>query len=494
MLSRRTNTLRTILRRGIVAQTSALLLITALGLGVFLLQQSLWDRARSDERQLLRIQELRSEVLAAQSSLRGFQQVGRPRFLRPYRAALPRIEHELERLRVDLEPRERAKLDEVGAVFEAWRERFAEPALAAQRAGRAEELDALVRSGEGKRRIDRIKVLLADMSRAEHEQVADFTERENLLGLLAVLAVAAGCVVVALVGAFQLRGIHSRVTDPIEQLAGAARRLGEGDLGVRVERRGVEEVGVVAGSFNRMAAEVETLVEGLRELDAMKSQFVSSVSHELRTPLTSIKGYVEMLAAEEVGPLNAEQEEYAEIALRNVARLQRIIDDLLTLSRIDAGRLQLELEPLEVGSVLGDVREFVEPLSSERHVRIDYQAGPSLTVAGDRARLVQALGNLLSNAVKFSPAGETVRLRALRDDGQALVEVRDMGVGIPSDEIPHLMQRFYRASTAGTIEGTGLGLAISREIVELHHGRVEVESEEGVGSTFRVRLPLRDHA
>jgi two-component system, OmpR family, sensor kinase len=339
MLRRSTNTLRTILRRGIVVQTGALLLVTALGLGVFLLQQSLWDRARSDERTLLLIQELRSEVLAAQSSLRGFQQVDRPQFLRPYRIALPRIERQLERLRGTLEaPPERAKLAEVEEVFDAWRERFAEPALAAQRAGRDEEVDALVRSGEGKRRIDRIKTLLADMSRSESEQVAEFTETENLLGLVAVLAVALGCVVVALVGAFQLRGIHSRVTEPIEQLAGAARRLGEGDLGVRIERRGVEEVGVVAGSFNRMAAEVETLVEGLRELDAMKSQFVSSVSHELRTPLTSIKGYVEMLAAEDVGPLNAEQREYATIALRNTARLQRIIDDLLTLSRIDAGR------------------------------------------------------------------------------------------------------------------------------------------------------------
>jgi signal transduction histidine kinase len=104
---------------------------------------------------------------------------------------------------------------------------------------------------------------------------------------------------------------------------------------------------------------------------------------------------------------------------------------------------------------------------------------------------VQALGNLVSNAVKFSQAGEAVELKALRDDGQALVEVRDSGVGIPADEIPCLMQRFYRASTAGSVEGTGLGLAISREIIELHDGRVEVESEEGVGSTFRVRLPLR---
>src|SRR5687767_12587894 len=189
MLARRTNTLRTILRRGILAQTGALLLVTALGLAVFLLQQSLWDRARSDERTLLAIQELRGEVLTAQSALRGFQQVDQPRFLRPYRGALPRIERHLERLRAMLEAPERATLTEVAAVFEHWREQFAEPGLAAQRAGREEELDALVRSGQGKRRIDRIKVLLADMSRRELDEVDDATKRENLLGLLAVLAV-----------------------------------------------------------------------------------------------------------------------------------------------------------------------------------------------------------------------------------------------------------------------------------------------------------------
>jgi signal transduction histidine kinase len=494
MLPRKTNTLRTILRRSIFVQTGALLLITALGLSVFLLQQRLWDRARSDERTLLQIQELRSEVLAAQSSLRGFQQVEQDRFLQSYRTALPKIEHQLGELRVTLEPSERARLDEVESVFEAWLERFAEPALDAQRAGRDQELRALVRSGAGKRRIDTIKALLTEMSRQEREEVAEFTETENLLGLLAVLAVAAGCLVVGLVGVLLLRRINSRVTYPIEQLARAARRLGEGDLGVRVERQGVEEVSVVAGSFNRMAAEVEALVEGLRELDAMKSKFVSSVSHELRTPLTSVKGYVEMLAAQEVGPLSDEQEEYATIALRNVARLQRLIDDLLTLSRLDAGRLELELEPLDVGDVLGDVREAMEPLAGERDIRIGLEATPSLTVPGDRARLEQALGNLVSNAVKFSAVGETVLLRALREDGQALVEVCDSGVGIPEDELPELTERFYRASTAGTVEGTGLGLAIAREIIERHQGRVEVESEEGLGSTFRVRLPLQDGA
>jgi signal transduction histidine kinase len=494
MISDGRNTLRTLLRRGVFVQTGALLLITALGAGVFLLQQELWDKARRDEGVLLVIQELRSEIVTAQSSLRGYQQVERARFLEPYRDALPAIERHLDRLHGTLEARERRQLGEIESLFAAWREWFAEPGLAAQRAGRDAELDALVRSGQGKRRIDRIKALLADIGRHEREEVAAISRREDLLGLLAVLAVALGCVVVALVGSLLLRRINSRVTVPIEQLAEAARRLGAGDLGVRVERRGVEEVGVVAGAFNHMASEVETLVEGLREIDDLKTQFVSSVSHELRTPLTSIKGYVEMLAAEDVGPLNEEQREYATIALRNATRLQRIIDDLLTLSRLDAGRLELDLEPLDVGDVLEDIREAVEPLANQRDIRITLDAVPSLTVLGDRARLEQALGNLVSNAVKFSSTGKTVNLRALRGNGQTLVEVSDSGVGIPRDEIPELMRRFYRASTAGAVEGTGLGLAISREIIERHQGRVEVESDEGLGSTFRVRLPLRERA
>jgi two-component system OmpR family sensor kinase len=494
MLPPRAKTLRTIVRRGVLAQTGALLLVTALGLGVFVLQQRVWDRARSDERTLLLIQELRSEVLTAQSSLRGFLLVEQPRFLRSYRTALPLIERQLDRLREALESPERRRLAEVDAVFAAWRERFAKPALATQLAGRDEELNALVDSAQGKRRIDTIKALLADMSRAERREVAEFTQREDLLGLLAVLAMAVGCVTVALVGGFLLRRVHTRVTGPIEQLAEAARHFGEGELSARVEPQGVEEVGVVASAFNRMAAETESLVEGLRELDAMKSEFVSSVSHELRTPLTSIKGYLEMLTAEEVGTLNKEQRDYATVALRNIARLQRIIDDLLTLSRLDAGRLELQVEPLEVGDVLADVREAVEPLARERQIRIDLKSASSLTVPADRTRLEQALGNLVSNAVKFSAVGDSVLLRALRQDGHALVEVRDSGVGIPKDEIPELTQRFYRASTAGTVTGTGLGLAISHEIIVRHQGGLEVESEEGVGSTFRVRLPLQNSA
>jgi signal transduction histidine kinase len=136
-------------------------------------------------------------------------------------------------------------------------------------------------------------------------------------------------------------------------------------------------------------------------------------------------------------------------------------------------------------------REAVKPLAGERQIRIGLEAAPSLTVPGDRVRLEQALGNLVSNAVKFSPLGETVRVRALSENGQAVVEICDSGIGIPEDEIPELMQRFYRASTAGTVDGTGLGLAISREIIERHQGRIEVESEQGLGSTFRVRLPLQ---
>jgi signal transduction histidine kinase len=491
MIRRAPDTLRTILRRGVVVQTGALLLVTLLGAGVFILQQRLWDDARGDERVLLVVQELRSEILTAQSALRGYQLVEQPRFLEPYNNALPAIERQFDRLRGTLDPPEAAQLAEVEALFGAWRERFAEPGLAALRAGRAEQLEALLESGEGKRRIDRIKLLLAAIGRAERAEVERLTERENRLGLLAVLAVAIGCAVVAVVGALLLRRINVRVTVPIERLAQAAQRLGEGDLRVRVEPQGVQEVGVVAGSFNRMADQVEATVEGLRELDALKSRFVSSVSHELRTPLTSIKGYVEMLADEDVGPLNDEQHEYAAIALRNTARLQRIIDDLLTLSRLDAGRLDLELEPLDVGDVLEDVREAVGPLARQREIRISLEATRSLTVLADRARLEQAIGNLVSNAVKFSPAGETVVLRAQRETAHTLVEVADAGVGIPQDEIPALMQRFYRASTAGTVEGTGLGLAIAREIIEHHDGRVEVESEEGVGSTFRVLLPLR---
>ena len=225
-----------------------------------------------------------------------------------------------------------------------------------------------------------------------------------------------------------------------------------------------------------------------RALEQMKEQFVATVSHELRTPLTSIRGYIELVVGGEAGELSAEQAEFLQVAYRNAVRLETLINDLLLVSRLAAGALEFRREPVDLCELVAQVIEHLRPVADGKGVRIEGEFSPAV-VQGDPARLQQAVTNLTGNAVKFTPAGKAVRVSIASEGGKATVEVADEGVGIPSDELPRLSERFFRASTAGTTEGTGLGLLITREIVEAHGGEMQIESEVGAGSRFRISLP-----
>jgi two-component system, OmpR family, sensor kinase len=483
------NQLRTVLRRGVAALTVALLLILVLATGVFFLGRGLEKQVRNEEESIIALQALRAEVVTAQSSVRGYQLVRRERFLGPYRVAVPAARRTIVDLRSSIEPDEQGTVDRIEALFREWRRRFAEPTIAFVRQGRTDDAEALARTGSGKRRIDRIKLMLAAAVAEEQDEIEAAEERAERLGMLAIAGIAALCLAVVLALRTALRRLNVRLTDPLDDLAAAARRLGGGDLTARVEERGVDEVAVVARSFNKMAGDIEELVAELRGLDELKGEFVSAVSHELRTPLTSIKGYLESVLGGETGPLNELQREELEIVYRNANRLQDLTNDLLTLARLESGRIEMELRPLDLCGLLAELREELQPVARNRGLEIRVECGRALEVEADGLRLHQALGNLVGNAIKFSRDHERVALRALGRDGEVLIEVSDRGVGIPADEVPMLKERFYRASTAGDAQGTGLGLAITQEIVERHGGRLEVESQVGAGSTFRIRLP-----
>ncbi|MEU4221341.1 ATP-binding protein [Actinoplanes sp. NPDC026623] len=236
------------------------------------------------------------------------------------------------------------------------------------------------------------------------------------------------------------------------------------------------------------------LVARLREVDAAKSEFISTVSHELRTPLTSVSGYLEVLIEKEAGPLTSAQDRMITVIDRNVERLRRLIEDLLLMSRIEAGRLTLTREPIDLGSLIESVTQVVEPNANKARVTLIRDTTEPITVHGDRAHVERAVLNVVANAVKFTPADGTVTITARTEGPDAVLSVRDTGIGIPAADLPYLFSRFFRASNATrqSIPGTGLGLAIVANVVERHSGTITVDSHEGVGTTITIRLPTTE--
>ena len=229
------------------------------------------------------------------------------------------------------------------------------------------------------------------------------------------------------------------------------------------------------------------------ELERMKSEFVSVVSHELRTPMTSIKTSLALVLAGAGGALEPSGRELLEIAARNSDRLIALVNDLLDLSRIEAGHVQMKLEPVSLEDAIRASIEMVGAFAAERGVAVAMQPPDNeVEIAAVRDRTIQVLVNLISNAVKFSPREAQVRVRWWRDADSAVIEVADQGLGIPADKLETVFEPFTQLASSTTREqgGAGLGLTISRGIVQALSGQIWVESELGQGSRFYVRLPL----
>jgi PAS domain S-box-containing protein len=248
-------------------------------------------------------------------------------------------------------------------------------------------------------------------------------------------------------------------------------------------------------------AERELLTDqnrSLAELAALKNEFVATVSHELRTPLTSVVSFAQMLRDPAVGSLTEDQSTFLEIIDRNSQRLLRLIEDLLLVAKLESHTLPLTLGPVDLPDIVTQVVTELAPRAREREVELGVVTSPGPPVRGDWVRLQQVVSNLVGNAINYTRPGGTVRVTADVPPGAGhwSIAISDSGVGIPEDELPHVFDAFFRASTAARAGGssgrggTGLGLAISRLIVDEHHGRILVESPPGVGTTVTVHLPL----
>lgn len=316
-----------------------------------------------------------------------------------------------------------------------------------------------------------------------------------------------------------------RITTPLNSLVKVARQVAGGDLTASVEPMTHDEVGQLTTVFSQMTeslkerdlavkqayreleqlnrtleqrvrqrtSELQTANDKLQELDRLKSAFVSIVSHELRTPMTSIKGYVENMLDGLAGALTEKQSRSLERVKHNIDRLTRMINELLDLSKIEAGRMELNFTPLALMEMAEEIAESYQAAAHKKSIALQAVPHPGLPmVKGDADKLSRILINLIHNAIKFTPEGGAVRIEAqVRDNDSVELCVIDSGSGIPPHELDKVFDKFYWSESAPVeARGAGLGLAIAKNLVELHGGTIRVESTLGTGSRFSFTIPV----
>jgi heavy metal sensor kinase len=306
--------------------------------------------------------------------------------------------------------------------------------------------------------------------------------KSALGGLLLILALGMPVVVVgAIVGVYLLMRKSLRPVDEITRQAERIRLRNLGDR-LQVQRTG-DELERLATALNRMLARLEDSFHNI-------NRFSADASHELRTPLTILRGELEALARQPDLPV-AWLEPIGSM-LEETGRLGRIIDHLLTISRLDAGAVQMEGQVLDLGALARSTAEQMRLLAEEKRISVKYSVSPSVMVFGDPARLVQMIVNLLDNAIKYTGEEGHVELSTSTAGDAAILEVSDDGHGISAEALPHVFERFYRADKARSREsgGTGLGLSIVKAICSAHNGSIAISSVEGEGTRVRVEMPL----
>jgi len=315
------------------------------------------------------------------------------------------------------------------------------------------------------------------------ENAGAYTSSRNLL-----VGAAAGTIVLALLLGFVLSW---SLIGPIQRIDSRLAAIASGNFSGHVDVTNRDELGALAANVNRMNDELQRLYRELETASRHKSEFLANMSHELRTPLNAIIGFSQVLRDGLFGEVNAKQQEYLEDILTSGNHLLALINDVLDLSKVEAGQVQLELAPFSLGDALERGVSMVREQATRNGVQVTLHANGGLhVVTGDERRVRQVIFNLLSNAVKFTSAGGSVDVTATRANGEVRVSVADTGPGITEDDLGRIFEEFQQTEAgARQHEGTGLGLALSKRFVEMHGGRIWCDSEVGKGSTFVFTIP-----
>ena len=305
-----------------------------------------------------------------------------------------------------------------------------------------------------------------------------------------------GLVLLAIGAASAALLIFSPAHRRLRTLEHAARALGEGRTDVRAVEAGGDEVSALAKTFNRMADDLGARAAALAASDRARRQLLADVSHELMTPLAAVRGYTETLAMPELSLDQPTRSRYLGIIGDETQKLESLIGDLLDLARLEGGGGTLTIEDVPVKELFSRIADRHGPAIRERRITLEVAVQPpELAVRADGQRLEQALQNLAANALRHTPEGGRVTLAAEAVPEGARITVRDSGPGIPSEHLPHIFERFYKADAARSatrMSGSGLGLSIVQAIVERHGGTVTASNSPDGGASFEIRIPRSD--
>jgi two-component system phosphate regulon sensor histidine kinase PhoR len=293
-----------------------------------------------------------------------------------------------------------------------------------------------------------------------------------------------GFMVIVIIIAWYL--LKNWLTDPIRELTQAADDISNGDLSRRINiNTGGVEIDELAANMNQMAMKLDQDFRRIKRMEKVRSEFLGNVTHELKTPISSISGYIETLLEGAIKDENVNIG-FLERALENVQRLEELVTDLVEISRIETGELQMNYDYFNIYNLLKDIHKDAQQRNSNKNTKINLEVpDKKLFVYGDKGRLDQVIANLLSNAMRYTDQGH-IRIKVLRRDNELVFSIIDTGIGISRKSINRIFERFYRADKARDRRkgGTGLGLAISKHIIEAHGSNIYVDSLEGKGSTF----------
>lgn len=304
---------------------------------------------------------------------------------------------------------------------------------------------------------------------------------DQQISFLITILVAVGLLILLLLSLSGVYFIRS-ILVPVRQLSQSARKIAQGDFGVRIDKAKDDEIGELVDAINDMAGE-------LGAAEQMKNDFISSVSHELRTPLTAIKGWAETL---QEGADQETAEKGMNVIIRESERLSGLVEELLDFSRLQNNRMRLIVSRLDILAELDEAVYMFTDRARTEHKQLNYEETTALPpVYGDVDRLRQVFVNIIDNALKYTSPGGTITVFSREDSGWVRVTISDTGCGIPAEHLPNVKKKFYKANQL--VRGSGIGLAVADEIVRLHGGTLEIDSQEGVGTTVVISLPTCSH-